>query len=236
MDHDLLRFVFSYSVFRLLLQYQSPVYLMEYQQTQKEEFWNTLSHAFGFVLALFGVWLLWSSIDFHNDKLLLVLSLYSASLVLLYAASTLYHYTTRIRLKHKLRVLDHISIYFLIAGTYSPIVLTVLEDSNGTLLFYLVWIIAAFGVILKLFFTGRFEKISLLLYLVMGWLIALDGFALFEKFSSVELAMLIAGGLFYSVGIYFYVKQSMLYNHVIWHIFVLLGSFFHYLMIYFSIA
>jgi hemolysin III len=70
----------------------------------------------------------------------------------------------------------------------------------------------------------------------MGWLIALDSFALFEKFSSVELAMLIAGGLFYSVGIYFYVKQSMLYNHVIWHLFVLLGGFFHYLMIYFSIA
>ena len=236
MDHDLLRFVFSYSVFRLLSQYQRPLYLMEYQQTEKEEFWNTLTHAFGLVLALFGVWVLWSSIDLHNDKLFLGLSLYCASLVLLYTASTLYHYTKRIRLKHKLRILDHISIYFLIAGTYSPIVLTVLEDSNGTLLFYLVWSIAALGVILKLFFTGRFEKISLLLYLVMGWLIALDSFALFEKFSSLELAMLIAGGLFYSVGIYFYVKQSMLYNHVIWHIFVLLGSFFHYLMIYLSIA
>jgi len=209
---------------------------MEYQLTQKEEFWNTLTHAFGFVLALLGSWWLWYSISCYNNKLLLGASLYSASLILLYSASTLYHHTTEVGLKHKLRVLDHISIYFLIAGTYSPIVLTVLEDSNGTLLFYIVWSIAALGVILKLFFTGRFEKLSLLLYLAMGWLIALDGFALFEKFSNLELTMLFAGGVFYSAGIYFYVKQSMPYNHVIWHIFVLLGSFFHYLMIYFSIV
>ena len=209
---------------------------MEYQLTQKEEFWNTLTHAFGFVLALLGSWWLWYNISCYNNRLLLGASLYSASLILLYGASTLYHHTTEVGLKHKLRVLDHISIYFLIAGTYSPIVLTVLEDSHGTLLFYIVWSIAALGVILKLFFTGRFEKLSLLLYLAMGWLIALDGFALFEKFSNLELTMLFAGGVFYSAGIYFYVKQSMPYNHVIWHIFVLLGSFFHYLMIYFSIV
>ncbi len=209
---------------------------MEFIQTKQEEFWNSLTHGIGLLLAFLGIALLYVNANFNNEHLELGLFLYSSSLVLLYAASTSYHYVKNERLKRKLRILDHISIYFLIAGTYSPVVLTLLKDSNGQLLFYLVWGFAFVGTVLKLFFTGKFEKISLLLYLLMGWLIAFDLVAVVENFSRLELSMLGLGGLFYTVGIYFYVKSSIAFNHVIWHIFVMLGSFSHFLMIYFSIA
>ncbi|MBZ9779091.1 hemolysin III family protein [Psychroflexus sp. CAK8W] len=209
---------------------------MEVLQTQKEEFWNTLTHGVGLLLACIGVGILFFTIEFSENYLTLGIILYALSLVLLYAASTSYHYVSDGRLKRRLRVLDHISIYFLIAGTYSPVVLTLLKNSHGELLFYAVWGIAVLGTILKLFFTGKFEKISLLLYLLMGWLIIFDGFAVVENFSLVELSMLLLGGFFYTVGIFFYVKTSIPFNHVIWHVFVMLGSFSHFLMIYFSVA
>ncbi|GAA0761888.1 PAQR family membrane homeostasis protein TrhA [Psychroflexus lacisalsi] len=208
---------------------------MEVLQTQKEEFWNTLTHGIGLLLACIGTSILFFTIDFNDNYLTLGIVLYALSLVLLYAASTSYHYVPEGRLKRRLRVLDHISIYFLIAGTYSPVVLTLLKNSHGDLLFYAVWGIAVSGTILKLFFTGKFEKISLLLYLLMGWLIIFDGFSVVENFSLLELSMLVLGGFFYTIGIYFYVKNSILYNHVIWHVFVMLGSFSHFLMIYFSV-
>ena len=208
---------------------------MEVLQTQKEEFWNTLTHGVGLLLACIGVSILFFTIEFNDNYLTLGVVLYALSLVLLYAASTSYHYVPEGRLKRRLRVLDHISIYFLIAGTYSPVVLTLLKNSHGELLFYAVWGIAVSGTILKLFFTGKFEKISLLLYLLMGWLIIFDGFSVVENFSLLELSMLVLGGFFCTIGIYFYVKNSILYNHVIWHVFVMLGSFSHFLMIYFSV-
>lgn len=205
-------------------------------QTKKEEFWNTFTHAIGLLLALTGIVILYRSARFENENLRLGLILYSISLILLYAASTGYHFVSKKNLKRKLRVVDHISIFFLIAGTYSPMVLTLLKDSYGIYLFYTVWGIAIHGTILKLFFTGRFEKLSLILYLLMGLLIVIDSLAVFNTFSSMEILMLILGGVFYIVGIYFYTKSSMYFNHVIWHIFVLLGSFSHFLMIYFTVA
>lgn len=205
-------------------------------QTKKEEFWNTLTHGIGLLLAFLGISILYLHIDVKDENLTLGLLLYAISLILLYAASTSYHYVTNERLKRQLRVLDHISIYFLIAGTYSPVVLTVLKDSYGEVLFYAVWGIALVGTILKLFFTGKFEKISLLLYLLMGWLIVFDIMSVMKNFTVLELSMLALGGLFYTIGIYFYVKTSMAFNHVIWHIFVMLGSFSHFLMIYYIVA
>lgn len=209
---------------------------MKYIKTKQEEFWNTLTHGVGLLFACIGVVLLFFTAEFNDNYLTLGVILYALSLVLLYAASTSYHYVSEGRLKHRLRILDHISIYFLIAGTYSPVVLTLLKDSHGELLFYAVWGIALLGTILKLFFTGKFEKLSLLLYLVMGWLIAFDSVAVVENFSSLELTMLALGGLFYTIGIYFYVKTTIVFNHVIWHVFVILGSLSHFLMIYFSVA
>ena len=156
---------------------------------------------------------------------------YCISLVLLFTASTVYHAVQNPKLKKKLRIWDHISIYYLIAGTYTPVCLTVLLPSKGWLLFYLVWGTALFGTILKLFFTGKFEVFSLVLYGVMGWIIVIDLPYLIQHMSSEGLWYLALGGFFYTFGILFYAIKKIPYNHLIWHFFVLGGAISHWLMI-----
>ncbi len=201
-------------------------------QTEKEEFYNWLTHGIGFLLSILGFILLLIYDANRTFQSILSVCLYGGSLVLLYFASTIYHFEKRIPRKDKLRILDHVSIYVLIAGTYSPIVLIMLEDSLGWELFWVVWGIVAVGTILKLFFTGRFETLSLLLYFVMGWLIVFDFNALYERTDALGLTLLALGGLFYSVGIIFYIRHRVKFFHVVWHIFVLMGSLFHYLFIF----
>lgn len=201
-------------------------------QTEKEEFYNWLTHGIGFALSVLGFVLMIVYETHGSLKSILSIVLYGGSLVLLYFASTIYHLEKKISRKNKLRILDHISIYVLIAGTYSPIVLILLEDSLGWELFWTVWAMVAVGTILKLFFTGRFETFSLLLYLFMGWLIVFDFQALYERTDAFGLTLLALGGLFYTVGIIFYVRHRVKFFHVVWHVFVLLGSLFHFLFIF----
>lgn len=201
-------------------------------QTQQEEFYNWLTHGIGFALSILGFVLLLLFETHGSLQSVLSICLYGGSLVLLYFASTRYHLEKRESKKNKLRIFDHISIYVLIAGTYSPIVLLLLADSRGWILFWVVWGIAGFGAVLKLFFTGRFEVLSLLSYLIMGWLIVFDLNAFYQSTDALGLILISSGGLFYSVGIIFYVRHRVYFSHVIWHIFVLLGSFFHYLFVF----
>ena len=198
----------------------------------REERWNAYSHAIGIVLALFGsVYLL--QMDLGSTPYILgSVLIYCISLVLLFSASTIYHFVENPKLKKKLRILDHISIYYLIAGTYTPVCLTVLSDSKGWLLFYLVWSIALFGTVLKLFFTGKFEVFSLVLYGVMGWIIVIDLPYLLENMSSKGLFYLSLGGAFYTIGILFYAIKRIPYNHLIWHFFVLGGAISHWFLIF----
>lgn len=201
-------------------------------QTEREEFYNALTHGIGFLLSLVGFGLLLYVQQETKTWNIASLVLYAVSLSFLYLVSTLYHYAKGEKRKYYFRILDHISIYYLIAGTYSPVVLMTLSHSKGWLLFWLVWGIAAFGTILKIFFTGKFEVLSLVLYLVMGWLIMFDITALQEVLPAGGMQMLIAGGIAYTAGIVFYVWEKLPFNHVIWHLFVLAGSFFHFLMIF----
>ncbi len=159
------------------------------------------------------------------------ITVYVVSLLLLFTASTIYHAVENPKLKKKLRILDHISIYYLIAGTYTPVCLSILLPSKGWLLFYLVWGIALFGTVLKIFFTGRFEVFSLVLYGVMGWLIVIDLPYLLEYMSSSGLLYLAVGGAFYTIGILFYAVKRIPYNHLIWHFFVLGGAISHWLLV-----
>ncbi|TYP69924.1 PAQR family membrane homeostasis protein TrhA [Aquimarina intermedia] len=197
-----------------------------------EETWNWRTHGLGFLLSLLGAYLLLQSADLHDDKVFFSIVIYSISLSLLYLVSFLYHYTRNSKHKQNLRILDHISIYVLIAGTYSPVTLITISDGYGLEIFIAVWTLALLGSCLKIFYTGRFEIISLLLYLIMGWLIVFDISNLIGKVGMEGLLMLLAGGLVYSLGIIFYVKEKMWFNHVIWHLFVMGGSFLHYLFIY----
>ena len=144
----------------------------------------------------------------------------------------MFHAAKKEKRKHYFRIIDHISIYFLIAGTYTPVCLISLEQTLGWTLFFLVWGIAAFGVILKLFFTGKFEMFSTLFYLLMGWLIVFDFSKLSEAMGDNGILFLFAGGLSYTVGIVFYAIHKIPLNHVIWHLFVLAGAIFHFFMIF----
>lgn len=196
-----------------------------------EEKWNAYSHALGIVLSILGMAFFFQR-DMTGEPLLFEsILVYSISLILLFTASTVYHAVHNPKLKKKLRILDHISIYYLIAGTYTPVCLTVLSDSKGWLLFYLVWGIALFGTILKLFFTGKFEVFSLVLYGIMGWLIVIDVPFLSENISTEGLLFLSLGGVFYTVGILFYALKKIPYNHLIWHFFVLGGAISHWILI-----
>jgi len=202
------------------------------EQSKKEELLNAWSHGFGAALGIVGLILLIITVDSNKSWHLFSIIVYGLSIIILFTASTAYHAISNFDLKQKFRVVDHISIYLLIAGTYTPVLLIVLPDSLGWPLFYAVWGIAAFGVILKLFFTGRFEIFSTLLYLVMGWLIVFDFTTLSEIMHPNGILWLFAGGLFYTVGIVFYAIHKIPYNHVIWHFFVLGGAFCHFVMMY----
>jgi hemolysin III len=200
--------------------------------TKKEELWNTISHGLGILLGIAGLILL---LVFDSEKTsysTFSILLYATSVIVLYSASTLYHAISNVKWKPLLRKLDHISIYLLIAGTYTPVALISLEHGSGWTLFWTVWGIAALGTFLKIFFTGKFEVISLLLYLVMGWLIAFDFSSVLEVQSTLGIVLLALGGAFYTVGILFYVVQKIPYNHAIWHAFVLAGSIFHFFFIF----
>ncbi|MGS0524492.1 PAQR family membrane homeostasis protein TrhA [Zobellia nedashkovskayae] len=198
----------------------------------KEEKFNVLSHGIGVLLALNGMILL--LVKNGNKSLYSTFSilLYSVTLISKFGVSTIYHLTTNPRLKIKLRVVDHVNIYFLIAGTYTPIALITLYNGNGWYIFYAIWGIAFIGTLFKLFYTGKYEFLSLLFYVAMGWLIVLDYENLFNSISSLGIWLLLLGGLFYTFGILFYAWKRIPFNHFIWHLFVLTGAAFHWFLMY----
>ena len=202
------------------------------EQTPLEEKYNYQSHGFGFVLSIMAFVLLLLTTNKASFNTIFASGVYGLSLCVLYFCSAKYHHTQDPVKKPFYRKLDHISIYVLIAGTYTPYSLIFLSHSKGVLLFFIVWSIALLGTFLKTFFTGRFEVVSLLLYLVMGWLIVFDFTALALAVSPRAISLLIAGGGFYTAGILFYVWNSLKYNHVLWHLFVLAGSICHFFSIY----
>ncbi|MDA7557938.1 hemolysin III family protein [Flavobacteriaceae bacterium] len=205
------------------------------EQTKFEEYLNAISHGIGAFLGLIGLALLISYDTSKTAWSLFSVIVYGISIIILFTASTLYHAVSNPRQKHYYRIIDHISIYLLIAGTYTPILLITLEDSIGWILFCIMWGLALIGMILKLFYTGRFEIFSTLLYLIMGWMIVFDFTALSDSVPSEAILWLFAGGLFYTVGIIFYAIHRIPYNHVIWHFFVLAGAISHFIMILFFI-
>ena len=201
-------------------------------QSKKEEFYNTLTHAIGAVLALIGTLVLVFKLENQSLFEVVSIALYSISLVILFSASTIYHWEKDEKTKKLFRIFDHISIYLLIAGTYSPVVVFKLLDGNGMFIFVSVWSFALIGTFLKVFFTGKFEKISLLLYLIMGWLVIFDYQNLIHQLDFWQLTWLALGGFFYTFGVIFYVWNKLKFNHVIWHIFVLMAAAFHFYLVY----
>lgn len=202
----------------------------------KEEKLNVISHALGLVLSIVALILLVIHASNYGDaKHIISFSIYGASLIVLYAASTFYHASKNPKLRTKLNIFDHAAIYILIAGTYTPFTLLVLKGWVGWTIFGISWGLALVGVVLKLFYTGRYDKISTFAYVFMGWLIVFAVKPLVQNFSSEGLFWLAAGGIFYTIGAVLYSITRLKYNHAIFHIFVLLGSFSHFIAVYFYI-
>lgn len=201
-----------------------------------EERINITSHAFGFLLSLVALALLTTHASLNGNAWHVVsFGIFGASLVVLFAASTIYHSAKKPELRSRLRIVDHAAIYVLIAGTYTPFTLITLNGTAGWIIFSASWAMALTGIVLKLFFTGRFDLISTLMYVFMGWIIVFDLESLINKLSSEGLFWLVAGGLAYTVGAILYSIKKIKFNHAIFHVFVLLGAFCHFVSVYFYV-
>jgi len=202
----------------------------------KEEKLNVISHGIGLLLSIAALVLLVVYASKYGSVWHIVsFSIYGASLIVLYSASTFYHYVQNPKLRHRLNIFDHAAIYVLIAGTYTPFTLVVLKGWVGWTIFGVSWGLALLGIILKLFFIGRFNKISTIAYVLMGWLIIFAIKPLVLNLPFEGLMWLLSGGLSYTVGAILYSIKGIKYNHAIFHIFVLLGSFSHFMAVFFYV-
>ena len=202
----------------------------KYNQSLIEEIGNSISHGFGFLLSIIGfIYLMIQISNGSNMWEIIGYTVYGFSLVILYSFSTVYHGLTNSRLKAIFRRLDHSAIYILIAGTYTPVILISLRSTWVIYLLPIIWLIAIIGIYMKIQFIHKYEKVSLWIYITMGWLalIAIKPLLIYLPLKSF--VCIIAGGIIYTIGIAFYVRKKLPYHHVIWHIFVLIGSIFHYI-------
>ena len=203
------------------------------QYSPLEEKININSHAFGFVLSCIAFILVLLKPQLNTSLLhTLSFSAFTISLMILYAASTSYHRAVDPIRRARLRVFDHASIYILIAGTYTPFALIALDSELGWNIFITVWVMAIAGVIFKIFFTGRFTIVSTLLYVFMGVMIVFFIEDLQQSLSPQGLFWLSLGGLSYIVGAILYSIKAIKFNHAIFHVFVLFGSFSHFISAY----
>jgi hemolysin III len=205
--------------------------LSNFLDINNEEFWNTITHLFGLIMVIIGIPFLFIYDNELTYLSKLSLILFSLGLILVYLSSTLYHYITDIQLKRKFQIFDHISIYYLILGSYAPVCLITLYNSSGFIIFLIISILAVTGTFIKIFSKQKIDNISLLVYLIMGWLIIFDIQTLFELISFNAKILLIASGLSYTIGVFFYYFDRIKFFHSIWHIFVLNGSLLHYIFV-----
>ena len=201
-----------------------------------EERLNIWSHGIGFLLAVAGLTLLVVKASIKGSAWHIVSwSIFGASMVILYAASTLYHWSKKPKVRRKLRIFDHAAIYLLIAGTYTPFTLTTMQGAFGWVLFGITWGLALGGVIVKLFFTGKYDRLSTILYVAMGWLVIIAVKPMISNLGSVSLWYLLAGGISYTVGAVLYSLPRLRFNHAIFHLFVLGGTICHFFAVYLSL-
>jgi hemolysin III len=208
------------------IKYYSPI----------EEKINIISHAIGFILSIVAFALLVTHANLHGDVWHIVsFSIFGASLIILYAASTFYHSAKKSELRNSLKIIDHASIYVLIAGTYTPFTLVTLNGTIGWVIFCISWGLALTGIILKLFFTGKYNLMSTIMYVLMGWVIVFAIKPLINNLPLEGLLWLLAGGISYTIGATLYSIKKIKFNHGIFHMFVLIGSFCHFISVFFYV-
>lgn len=202
-----------------------------------EEIFNSVSHGAGSLLAIAGTAVLIVFTAIYSDARAVVsASIYGASLIILYTMSTLYHAITNNKAKSFFRIMDHDTIFLLIAGTYTPYTLVTLNGVLGWTLFGIVWGAAILGILLNSINLEKFKKISMVCYVMMGWVIIFAIKPMIKNLSVMPLAFLLIGGIFYTVGIIFYAVKRVKYFHSVWHLFTIAGSIFHYFSVFMALT
>ncbi|OUJ49404.1 hemolysin III family protein [Vibrio parahaemolyticus] len=207
------------------------------QYSQSEELANTITHGIGMIFGIVGlILLLIKATNYQADTLTVTsMAIYGSSIIVLFLASTLYHAIPHPKAKRWLKTFDHCAIYLLIAGSYTPFLLVSLRTPLAFGLMIVIWSIALLGIIMKVAFVYRFKKLSLMTYLVMGWLSLIVIYQLAINLDIGGLTLLAVGGLVYSLGVIFYVAKRIPFNHAIWHGFVLAGCVCHFFAIYYFV-
>lgn len=202
------------------------------RETNKVEYYNLTSHLLGLILAIVGMFILVSKIGIQDlNASFISILIFSFSSIIVYTASCLYHYKWNSPSKKVYRTIDHIAIFFLIAGTYTPFTLITFEEEAGLRLLYIIWGLAFAGSVFKLFFTGKFENFSIIFYVLMGWTVLIEVDTFVRSTPETTLYLLVIGGFLYCTGVVFYRWKKLTYNHVIWHFFVIAANFFHWLAV-----
>lgn len=193
---------------------------------------NSFLHALGILFGIIGMPLLIiNATKAGNLPRIIGACIYGFSFIMLFTFSTLYHYFQQPRTKALFKILDHISIYFLIAGTYTPLILTFVNNSFGITLLVVLWALTLLGIVFKIFFTGRFDIISTIIYVLMGWILFAGGKTFFEAMPLSVIILIMMGGLLYSFGVVFYLWHKYTYHHAVWHVFVLVAAICHYVAV-----
>ncbi|GGD29486.1 PAQR family membrane homeostasis protein TrhA [Pontibacillus salipaludis] len=204
--------------------------------TKREEIVNAVTHGVGVLLSIAALVLLVVNASMNGNPWHIVsVSIYGATMIFLYLSSTMVHGMPDGKWKDLFEIFDHAAIYLFIAGTYTPLLLVVLRGTLGWTLFGIVWGIAIFGVVFKVFFVKKFVVLSTVFYVLMGWIIVLAWNPLVTKLAFGGLVLLVVGGVLYSVGTIFYVWRSFTFHHAVWHLFVLAGSAMHFFTIFFYV-
>lgn len=204
--------------------------------SQKEELANAITHGMGAILAVLAGFLLLQKASAQlNMAQTAGVVIYVCSMIVLFTASTLYHSIQHPKARTFLKQLDHSAIYLLIAGTYTPFLMISLNSDKAEILFWVLWSLAGIGIIFKLFFVHRFAKVSLITYLLMGWLALFVLPDIYHALDPTGFKLLVAGGLSYTLGTLFYAAKKYPYTHAIWHVFVLGGAACHCLAIYYYV-
>ena len=190
---------------------------------------NGIIHVFGILFGLAGIPLLASLADTHGNHAGLVGScIYGFCFLLAFTSSTIYHFARDKRIKHFFKILDHIGIYFFIAGTYTPFLLIYMPDAFGRTLLIILWALTLAGTVFKSYFTGRFEIVSTAIYLAMGWIMLAGGRRFFDQLPHAVMVYVAIGAGLYTIGAFFYLWDKYKYTHALWHVIVLTAAVCHY--------
>ncbi len=207
------------------------------ETTLNLEITNSIIHGIGILFGLASIPLL-TALAIHTNNIHSVVgaSIYGFSFIMLFTFSTLYHGFQQPKVKQVLQVFDHISIYFLIAGTYTPFILNYLYNTTGIIMLCVLWVLVFMGIFFKIFYVNRFNILSTIIYLLMGWMMVWGGRSFFVSVPLSVLILIGIGGLLYTIGVIFYLMEKWKWHHVIWHLFVLAAAICHYVAVLLTVA